>query len=225
MKICALIPSLNEAKTIGTLINRIKTQGLDVVVIDDGSIDRTAQVACQNGAYVLKNKHNMGKGASLKEGFRYILEKDYDAVVTMDGDGQHSPEDIIHFIQKAAASGADVIIGNRMTSCKNMPLIRRLTNRTMSLFISRLCKQDIPDSQCGFRLLKRNVIAGMNPVSSNYEIESEMILEAHQKGFNICSIPVQTIYNKEISQINPVIDTLRFLKFIFLHLPYKKKIG
>lgn len=222
MKICALIPSFNEAKTIGILIDQIKTKGLDVVVIDDGSVDQTAMIASCSGADVLKNKENMGKGASLKEGFQYILKKDYDAVVTMDGDGQHSPEDIIHFIEKAVSSEADIIIGNRMTACENMPFLRRLTNRIMSLVISRLCRQDIPDSQCGFRLIKRKVIEGMNPISANYEIESEMIIEARRRGFKICSIPVQTIYGQEISQIHPVIDTLRFLKFIFFRLPRRK---
>lgn len=204
------------------MIDQIKTKGLDVVVIDDGSVDQTAGIAFCSGADVLKNKENMGKGASLKEGFRYILKKDYDAVVTMDGDGQHSPEDIIHFIEKAASSEADIIIGNRMTACENMPFLRRLTNRIMSFIISRLCRQDIPDSQCGFRLIKRQVIEEMDPVSANYEIESEMIIEARRRGFKICSIPVQTIYGQEISQIHPVIDTLRFLKFIFFRLPGKK---
>ncbi len=214
MRICVLIPSYNEAETIGFLVQKIRARGLDVMVVDDGSADPTAEVAKEWGAYVLRHEQNKGKGASLKEGFRYILKKDYDAVITMDGDNQHSPEDIPKFIKEAANPDADMIVGNRMSSSKDMPLIRWITNYSMSFLISIICRRNIPDSQCGFRLIKRNVLEKLNPISSNYEIESETIIEAHHKGFKIKSIPIQTIYAKQTSQINSVIDTIRFFRFI-----------
>jgi len=214
MKICVLIPSYNESRTIGSLVERVKAKGLNVVVVDDGSADPTAEVAKQSGAYVLRHEQNKGKGASLKEGFRYILKEDYEAVITMDGDNQHSPEDIPKFIKEAANSNLDMIVGNRMSSSKDMPLIRWITNHLMSSLISIICWRNIPDSQCGLRLIKKNVLEKLNPISSNYEIESETIIEAHHKGFKIKSIPIQTIYAKQTSQINPVIDTIRFFRFI-----------
>lgn len=214
MKICVLIPSYNESKTIGSLVARIKAKGLDVVVVDDGSIDRTAEIAKESGAYVLAHQHNKGKGASLKEGFRYILAHDYDAVITMDGDDQHSPSDIPRFIDAASEPNVNMIVGNRMISSKGMPLIRWITNNLMSFLISIICQRNIRDSQCGFRLIKKEVLKELNPISSNYEIESETIIEAHHKGFKIKFIPIQTIYTEESSQINPAVDTIRFFRSI-----------
>lgn len=214
MKICVLIPSYNESETIGSLVQRIKVRGLDVLVIDDGSVDQTAEIARQSGANVLRHRENKGKGTSLKEGFRYILNSDYDAVITMDGDGQHAPSDIPKFINASFDPGADMVVGNRMAACKNMPFIRWLTNNFMSLVISLICGKNIRDSQCGFRLIKREVLKESNPISSNYEIESETIIEAHHRGFKIKSVPIQTIYAHQISQINPVVDTIRFFRFI-----------
>lgn len=216
MKICVLIPSYNESKAISSLVKRIKAEGLDIVVVDDGSIDSTAEAAELAGACVLRNEQNKGKGASLKEGFRHILRKDYDAVITMDGDSQHSPDDISKFIAEATNPDVDMIIGNRMSFNKDMPFVRRLTNYSMSSLISLICRRNIPDSQCGFRLIKRNVLEKLNPISSNYEIESETIIDAHRKGFKIKFIPVQTIYAKQVSQINPFIDTIRFFRFLFI---------
>jgi len=215
MKICVLIPSYNESKTIGSLVERVRAKDLDVVVVDDGSIDRTAEIAEESGAYLLRHRKNLGKGASLKDGFRYILNKDYDAVIIMDADEQHSPDDIPKFIDRAGDPDADMIVGNRMSSSRGMPLIRWLTNNFMSFLISLICRRNIPDSQCGFRLIKRKVLKKLNPISSNYEIESEAIIEAHHKGFKIKFIPIQTIYAKQTSRINPIVDTIRFFSFIF----------
>lgn len=214
MNICVLIPSYNESKTIGSLVYNIKKKNLDVVVVDDGSVDASDEIAKTNGAYLIKHKQNEGKGASLKAGFQYILTKDYDAVITMDGDDQHSHEDIPKFIQAAKNENYSMVVGNRMGVCKNMPSIRWLTNNFMSMIISLICRKNIPDSQCGFRLIKRKALSKLNPISSNYEIESESIIEASHKGFKIKFIPIQTIYAKQVSQINPVVDTIRFFRFI-----------
>ncbi|MFH1045954.1 MAG: glycosyltransferase family 2 protein [Candidatus Omnitrophota bacterium] len=214
MNICVLIPSFNEAKTIAQLVKRVLAQHLVVVVVDDGSADTTAEVAAAAGAAVLKHPHNKGKGAALKNGFRFALNKKYDAVITMDGDDQHSPDDIAHFIQAALTSDADIIVGNRMTASRKMPKVRWLTNKAMSSLVSLICRRKIPDSQCGFRLFKRAVLAEMNPLSDNYEIETEILIEASRKGFKISSIPIQTIYTSKVGSINPVIDTIRFIRYL-----------
>lgn len=215
MKTCVLIPSFNEAKTIGGLVSKIKAQGLDVIVVDDGSSDNTSELATEAGAHVIRHRENRGKGAAFKSGFAFALREDYAAVITMDGDGQHSPDDIPHFINAAEASSSDIILGNRMFFPKNMPLLRRITNRTMSSLISLICRKHIPDSQCGFRLHKRRVLEKLTPRSDNYEIETEILIEAHQKGMRVSSIPIQSIYRKEVSNINPFIDTIRFLRYLF----------
>lgn len=218
MKPCVIIPSHNEAKTIGRLVKRIRQQHLDVVVIDDGSIDNTAQIAQDNGAIVLRNVYNQGKGASLIRGFHYVLGRDYGAVITMDGDGQHLAEDIVHFVQAAEHSSSGIFIGNRLGKAKGMPWIRILTNKFMSWLLSKVAGQKIPDSQCGFRLIKREVLKKLDLKSSKFEIESEVLIKASRLGYKIESVPVKTVYGGERSKINPFSDTLRFIRFIIREL-------
>lgn len=215
MKTCILIPTYNEEKSIGQLIRQIKNQNFDVLVIDDGSKDKTKDIAKKEGIIVLENKINLGKGASLRKGFEYLLSKDYDLAIIMDGDGQHSPDDINKFILKANDPQIGIVIGNRLLKPKNMPLVRLLTNKLMSMWISKLCKQNIPDSQCGYRLIKRDVLNRIRLKSQNFEIESELLIEAARSGFKIDSVPIASIYQNHKSRINPILDTIRFIKFIF----------
>ncbi len=214
MKICIVIPTYNEAKTIASIIRKIRQQELEVVVIDDGSLDNTYEIAKDNGAIVLRNENNEGKGASLIKGCHYAQDRDCDAVITMDGDGQHLPEEIPYFIRLAKYSNSGIFIGNRMFKIKNMPFVRVFTNKLMSWLISFVAGQSIPDTQCGFRLIKKEVLEKINLKTSKYETESEIIIKASRLGFKIESVPIKTIYSGEKSQINLVIDTLRFIKFI-----------
>jgi glycosyltransferase involved in cell wall biosynthesis len=218
MKICVIIPTYNEANAIANLVRKIKQQELEVVVVDDGSYDNTFRIAEDSGATVLHNPNNEGKGASLIKGFCYASGKDFDAVITMDGDGQHLPSEIPYFIRLAKYSNSGIFIGNRMLKRKDMPLIRILTNKLMSWFISSLAKQKIPDTQCGFRLIKKEVLKKIDLRTRKYETESEIIIQAARLGFKIESVLIKTIYKGEKSQINPIIDTMRFIKFILREL-------
>ncbi|MFC1698932.1 glycosyltransferase family 2 protein [Candidatus Omnitrophota bacterium] len=214
MNTCALVPSCNEAETIGRLVTAIKAQQLDIIVIDDGSTDQTAVIAQQAGADVLRHQTNQGKGAALKTGFAHALACGYQAIITMDGDGQHSTQDLPKFVEMAKNENVDIVLGNRMDAAKNMPLIRWLTNIFMSFLISLICARKIRDSQCGFRLIKARVLKKLELTCSNYEIESEMLIAATRSGFRIRSVPIQTIYAQQTSQINPIVDTFRFFKYI-----------
>lgn len=222
MNACVIIPTYNEAQNIGELIAKVKSQNFTVVVIDDGSTDDTGQIARQSGAIVLRNEQNQGKGASLIRGFKYALDNNFDAVLTMDGDGQHLPEDIPYFIRLAAYSDSGIFIGNRMHKTGDMPLIRILTNRFMSWVISSVAKQKIPDTQCGFRLIKKEVIERVKLITLKYETESEILIKASLLGFRIESVPIKAVYMNEKSRINPLIDTLRFIKFI-IGVPWTTK--
>lgn len=214
MKTCVIIPTYDEAKEIGRLVREIKLQNLDVLVIDDGSSDNTSQIAQESGAITLRNEKNQGKGASLIKGFNYALTYDYDAVIIMDGDGQHLPEDIPYFMRLAKYSDSAIFIGNRMQRTRNMPLVQVITNRLMSWVLSCLTKQKIPDTQCGFRLIKTEVLKRIELVTSKYETESEILIKGSRLGFKIESVPIKTVYSDEKSQINPLIDTLRFIRLI-----------
>ncbi|MFH1888873.1 MAG: glycosyltransferase family 2 protein [Candidatus Omnitrophota bacterium] len=214
MKVCVIIPTYNEASTIAGIVTKIKQLGLEILVIDDGSLDNTSQIARDNGAVILRNENNEGKGASLIKGFRYALNSGSEAVITMDGDGQHLPEEIPYFIRIAKDSKSGILIGNRMLRNNSMPLVRVMTNKFMSWIISLVAGQDIPDTQCGFRLIKKDVLENVNLRTSKYESESEILIKASRLGYKIESVPIKTIYSGEKSQINPLIDTLRFIKFI-----------
>ena len=110
--------------------------------------------------------------------------------------------------------GADMVIGNRMLDAEEMPPVRLKTNRFMSYIISKVSGQDVPDTQCGYRLIARRVLENIILNSSNFEIESELIVKAGRKGFKITSVQIKTIYQDEKSRINPIFDTLRFFAFM-----------
>jgi len=211
---CVLIPSYNEARTIGGLVSGLRAMGLAAYVVDDGSTDETAGIAEKAGAIVFRHTRNKGKGASLVEGFGRIVKEGYDRVAVMDGDGQHSLDDIQVLMKKMDETGADMVIGSRMGETSKMPFIRICVNRFMSDVLSRIVGQPVPDSQSGLRLIKREVLEGVRLETANYETESELLIKAGRAGFRIESAPIKTIYQGQKSRINPITDTIRFFKLL-----------
>ncbi|MFT5386999.1 MAG: glycosyltransferase involved in cell wall biosynthesis, partial [Candidatus Omnitrophota bacterium] len=151
MKICILIPTYNEVKAIGSLIDEIKEYELDIIVSDDGSTDGTATVASEKDILVLEHAQRTGKGATLRRGFDKVSELEYDGVIIMDGDGQHAPKDLPKFLKNIKEDPKCMIVGNRLSDSKGMPFVRLITNRIMSWVISCACGQRIADTQSGFR--------------------------------------------------------------------------
>lgn len=215
MRTCVIIPTYNESKTIAGLIKQVLSLGFKVIVIDDGSSDSTADIAQTSGVTVLRNLKNLGKGAALVKGYNFAVAQGFDAVISMDGDGQHEPNDLAVFVQKAESSNCGVIVGNRMTAIRQMPVLRILTNRFMSWLISLITGQYIPDTQCGFRLVRADILRKIILSTTKYETESEILIRAARLGARIEAVPVKTIYLGGKSQINPFVDTLRFVRFIF----------
>lgn len=218
MKTCVVIPTYNESQNIAGIVNGVKRLNLDVLVVDDGSTDNTAEIAGKAGAFVITNSSNSGKGHSIKEGISLALQKGCDSVLTMDGDGQHDPADIPNFLTRAADDNVDMLLGNRMHDVRDMPFLRRATNIFMSFLISKIARQRIPDTQCGFRLIKRRVLESSRLLSECFEIESEMILEAAKNNYRIDSMPIATIYRNEKSWIRPLRDTLRFIGLLLRYI-------
>ena len=213
-----IIPALNEVRTIGAIVRSVVSMGFNVLVIDDGSSDDTEREALDNGALVLRHKDNLGKGASIRSAIRYVIEKmNFEWIILMDGDGQHHPEDILSLMKASEADGADMVIGNRMGVTHDMPVTRYWTNKFTSWVLSKMCGQYIPDTQCGFRLLRTATLGKMKLVCNNYDIESEMIIEAAEHGSGIVSAPIQTIYGDESSKINPFLDTIKFFRLVSKH--------
>lgn len=218
-EICILIPAYNEERTIGELVRKLKNRFETVIVVNDGSSDRTPLLAAEYGAIVLSHPVCKGKGEALKTGFSYILKekKEINAVITMDGDGQHPVEDTENFLKAYHRNrGISIWVGKRKIKGTDMPFIRRLTNISMSLIISLFSIQWIPDTQCGFRLIKRSVIENVKLLTSHFETESELLIKASWKGYKIRSIPVSTVYSREKSKIRPVRDTVRFFKMLLV---------
>lgn len=213
-KVAVLVPAYCEASHIGEVIRRVREQLPAVLVIDDGSPDETADRARKAGAEVIVHEKNAGKGAAIKTGFRILMERGYEYVLILDGDGQHLPEEIAGFLSAAAKERCGIIVGNRMHDTTGMPLVRLLTNRLMSRAISHLCQQPIPDTQCGFRMIHREVIPSLFCESNAYDYETEMLLITSRGGHRVGSVPVTTLYGDETSQIHPLRDGWRFLKLL-----------
>ena len=136
-------------------------------------------------------------------------------MILLDSDGQHLPEEIDRFIAAAAsATQLSFFIGNRMNNVIGMPFIRRVVNRYMSRRISRLCGQEIPDTQCGFRMLDRQLIPELLGGGDRYDYETEVLIIASRKGYRIESVPITTVYSDQVSKIRPVRDALSFFKLM-----------
>ncbi len=212
MTICVLIPGYNVEPTIADVVRVSRRHTAEVIVVDDGSRDGTDDAARAAGASVIRHARNLGKGAALRTGFDYVLRGMYDAVVTVDGDGQHNPADIPKLILAAETGKYDIVIGARMEDTQSMPRIRRWTNWATSRIVSGLSGQAVTDSQSGFRLIRVGVLKRVRLRTTRYDIEPELLIQAARRGFRIGETPVQTIYRTERSHINPLWDTLRFLK-------------
>ncbi len=211
---CVIIPALNEEQRIAAVVRRVRELGPAVVVVDDGSADGTSREAEAAGATVLRHEVNRGKGAALQTGFQYAREQGFDYVITMDGDGQHDPADLPRFVEAYVRTGIPVLVGNRMTDAGGMPLVRRLTNRFMSGLLSHEMGQYVPDTQCGYRLFRCDVVPLVSTESTRYAAESEILLHVADRGIRIDSVPVATIYRDEKSKINPFKDTVRFFSML-----------
>jgi len=214
-KIAAVIPAYNEEKHIGDVVRRTRQKLDDVLVVDDGSFDKTADRAREAGAEVIVHEQNLGKGETIKTGLRLFLDRQFDFVIILDADGQHRPEEIDRFV--AAALSADepkLILGTRMNDLSTMPLVRRIVNRWMSDQISAVAGQRIPDTQCGYRMLHRQLIPDLLGGAARFDYETEMLIIASRKGFKIASVPISTVYSDEVSSIHPVRDTIRFFKLM-----------
>ncbi len=214
-KIAAVIPAYHEEKHIGDVVRRTRQQLDNVLVVDDGSGDKTADHARDAGAEVIVHEQNRGKGETIKTGLRHWLDRQFDFVIILDADGQHRPEEIDRFIAAALSSDQPkLILGNRMNDISSMPLVRRVVNRWMSQRISAVCGLEIPDTQCGFRLLHRELIPELLGGSARFDYETEMLIVASRKGFRVASVPITTVYSDEVSSIHPVRDTIRFFKLM-----------
>jgi glycosyltransferase involved in cell wall biosynthesis len=221
----AVIPAYQDEKHIGDIVSRTREQLDHVLVIDDGSADQTAQRAREAGAEVIVHDQNRGKGEAIKTGLAHWFAaanpsgggsyRQIAWAILLDSDGQHLPEEIDRFIAAAASvREPSFFIGNRMNDTARMPLVRRIVNRYMSSEISRVCEQKIPDTQCGFRMLDRQLAPELRASGHRFDYETEVLIIASRKGYRIESVPITTVYTDQVSKIHPMRDTIRFFKLM-----------
>ena len=211
-RVLALIPAYNEAAHIAQVVRSTQAH-LPAVVVDDGSSDETASLALSAGAEVLVQTPNQGKGAALRRGFRHALDHGYDAVLTLDADGQHDPDEIPAFLAAYGGRGSDLIIGQRDFS--QMPPVRRLSNSLGTQIFSWALGQPVADNQSGYRLISRRLLEVLErhpSQESGFEFEVEMIVLCVLAGYTLDWVPIRTIYAGEKSHIRPLRHLAKFLQ-------------
>lgn len=220
-KILALIPAWNEEAFIGPVIEATRAQ-LPVLVVDDGSQDGTPDLAAMAGAEVVRHKENKGKGQALITGFNWALERGFEAVLTLDADGQHDPTEIPKFVSAYKDNAGDLIIGRR--DFKQMPFPNRIANPIGSWLLSKALNQRIYDNQSGYRLHTRKLLESLDLKMSGFELEVEVVTQSVCMGMTICWIPIRTIYGTgKVSYFHPLHDTLRFLKMVWYAYQYRRR--
>ena len=210
--ILALIPAYNETAHIAAVVTSTLPH-LPVLVVDDGSCDDTAAQAEAAGASVLRQVPNQGKGAALQAGFRHALQHGFQAVITLDADGQHDPSEIPAFLSAFSATGADLIIGER--NFHQMPPARRVGNTLGRLLFSWALGKPVRDNQSGYRLISARLMEAMLVAAEGgFEFEVEMFVVAVERGYKLGGVPIRTIYGDERSHIRPLRHIVNFMRLI-----------
>jgi len=209
----AILPCYNEAESLPDVLSRLRVHVPNVLVVDDGSSDGTADVAARAGAIVLGHDTNRGKGKALRTGFAELRARGFEWALVMDGDGQHAPEDVSKFFTCAERTGALLVVGNRLGEAHKIPFVRRVVNRWMTARLSRLTGRPLADSQCGFRLVHLATLAQLSLQTDRFETESELLVRWMWAGLSVEFVPIQVIYRHGGSKINPVCDTWRWLRW------------
>ncbi|HUR44585.1 MAG TPA: glycosyltransferase family 2 protein [Candidatus Saccharimonadales bacterium] len=209
-----VIPCLDEAATIRRIVEEVRAILPEVWVVDDGSADGTAALAEQGGAKVIRSATSQGKGRALRMGWEEARKRGLSWVISMDGDGQHLPADIRRFLARAEAGAVDLVIGNRMSAPAGMPWLRRTVNGWMSRKLSRHAGIFVPDSQCGFRMMRLEAYSKVKLETDHYEIESEVLLAFARAKLQIDFVPIAVIYRQEQSKIHPLRDTVRWFRWV-----------
>ena len=193
MKTFIVIPAFNESKRIEQVLEDVKNAGLQTIVVDDGSKDSTSEKVKKFNVTLLRHKINLGKGAALMTGCESAISMGADAIIMMDADGQHKAADLPKFIGKIQSGRFDIVFGSRSMNL-GIPLVRFLGNKFASVLISLLFGVYISDLISGYRVVTKKAYTQMKLKSSDYGIETEMVIETSKLKLRYCEIPIETIY-------------------------------
>jgi len=202
LRACVVIPAYNEAEAIGEVVNNLKEKmqkspyNFEIVVVNDGSRDRTSDNARKNGATVIDHILNSGAGGATSTGLSYANQHDFDMAATMDADGQHAATDVIKGFLKMEKSNSDLLIGSRLIDSKGMSKVKVIGNKGLSFITYVLFGINSTDSQSGLRIFSKRALRSLRWRTSGYEFCSEMLWRAKQLKLNIGEYPIQAIYTE-----------------------------
>ncbi len=213
MTVTAILPAYNEEVSIGSIVLHARQHADKVIVIDDGSTDRTSEVARLAGAEVFLHSTNMGKGAALKTGFEKASENGAKVIVTLDSDGQHDPEEIPKLVAPILEGTADIVNGSRYLNGngKSTPFYRRIGQTVLDRATNLNSGFNITDTQSGFRAFARHTLPVFRFRSNGLAIESEMLMDAANAGLRVKEVEIGVRYDVDCSTENPVSHGLRVL--------------
>jgi glycosyltransferase involved in cell wall biosynthesis len=202
----ALVPAFRCESTVGFVVGGIRRVVPDVLVVDDGSGDATAERAAEAGARVLSRSANGGKGCALRDGLALLLQEDVTHIAFVDADGQHDPDDLPHVLS-AAEAGADFVVGSRLARPEGMPAKNYWANAIGDKVLSRMTGLPVEDGQSGFRVIAADLLRPLRLVSTRFAIENEILIKAAPRVRRFSVVPVKTIYTSAGSHYRPFHDT------------------
>lgn len=194
MKLVVIIPAYNEEENISQVIQGVKKYTDNIIVIDDGSKDRTSQAAVETGAKVYSHLINRGLGGALGTGIKAALSEGADIMVTLDADGQHNPDEIPKIIKPIIEGKADMVIGSRFLAPQSIPLFRRMGNYFFNLITFFLFGIRSTDSQSGMRAFNKKVAENLEIYTNQMEVSSEILKEIQTHQFKLKEVPIKSIY-------------------------------
>ena len=227
MELTIGIPAYNEEKNISTIIKKLKKITDNIIVCDDGSNDSTGKIAREMGALVIRHEKNLGYGAAIRSIFLEAREQKSESLITLDSDGQHRIEDIQTVLEPIKNGQADLVIGSRFldNDGKNVPAYRKIGIKMLTKLANTSLKQNITDSQSGFRGYGKQVIEEVTPSETGMGVSNEILIKTSKKGFQIVEVPIIILYDGNTSTQNPISHgssvVMSTLKFISMEHPLK----
>lgn len=205
-KVIAAIPCLNEGQFINDIVTRASKYVDKVIVVDDGSTDNTSEAARAAGAYVIRHEERQGAGAATRSAFEAAKAYDADILVTLDGDGQHNPDEILQVLAPILCGEADLVVGSRFLSAshREAPKYRKLGINLITWLYNFGSSSKVSDSQSGFRAHSRGLIEAITITEKGFGFSVQVLIQTRRKGLIIKEVPVSCIYHSEGSSLNPM---------------------